>query len=179
VARPDSEQQQAAPLACEDATPHLHSAPPAAEWRAAVEDVLQTSGHRHTAQRRRVLDRIAAQVAPFTAESLIAQLSAADDQAAAALGRATIYRTLEWLRSIGWITRLHNDSGANSYTRLLPGHHHSVVCTRCGAVFVLGGCLIEPVLDMLLAETDFHVQGHVLEVYGVCATCRAAAIPLR
>jgi len=176
VARPKAGAMPAQALPCDDTTPHLHIALAAEQWRSAVEVELEATEQRHTSQRRRVLDRIAAQATPFTAESLVAQLRSAGDRAATVLGRATIYRTLEWLRKSGWIARLHRDGDANVYTRLLPGHHHSVVCTRCGAVFILGGCLVEPLVDALLAETNFHVQGHVLEVYGVCASCHSAAM---
>jgi Fur family transcriptional regulator, ferric uptake regulator len=158
----------AQPMNCDGDEPHFHPDLPADEWRAQVEHALQVTGHRNTAPRRAVLDWIAAQTGPFTAETLVADLGTH----AATPGRATIYRIVDWLRAAGWIARVHSDTHASSYTRLLPGHHHSVVCLRCGLTLMVGGCAVEQLVAPALADTGFEVHGHVLELYGVCGTCR-------
>jgi len=153
---------------CEHKQPHTHTTPSAEEWRAGVERAFALAGHRATAPRGAVVDWIAASTAPFTAETLVRAL----ERDYGISSRATIYRTVEWLRSRRWIARVHSDDTQHAYTRLLPGHHHNAVCTQCGTTLLIGGCAIEQVLAPLLAPTGFQVQGHVLELYGVCEQCR-------
>jgi Fur family ferric uptake transcriptional regulator len=148
--------------------PASYAVSSAQAWRAGVEQAFARAGLRSTAPRGAVIDWIAASTAPFTAETLVRAL----ERDHGISSRATIYRTVEWLRSQGWIARVHSDDTQHTYSRLLPGHHHHVVCTQCGTTLIIGGCAIEQVLAPLLAPTGFHVQGHVLELYGVCRRCR-------
>lgn len=141
--------------------------PSAAEWSAAVEQALIRGGHRATLPRRAVVEWIARQRTPFTAEELVATM----EQQSGTCSRPTIYRTVEWLRTEGWIGRVYS-TASSAYMRLLPGHRHCVVCTECGTATMLDGCAVENLLASSLAELDFDVQGHVLEIYGRCRTCR-------
>lgn len=83
-----------------------------------------------------------------------------------------IYRLLEVLRAAGWITRVQSYGEQHTYARLLPGHHHSLICTQCGTTLVIGGCDIEDALAPTIAQTDFEVHGHLLEHYGLGGRCR-------
>ena len=53
------------------------------------------------------------------------------------------------------------------------GHHHHVVCTSCGAVQDLDQCAIKDAMRELSDATGYEVEGHWLELYGRCATCRS------
>ena len=157
-------------LSCTDTYPHHHPVPTAPEWYAGVVYTFAHGGSRLTAARQGVLEWIAQVPIPFTAETIVADLK--DQQGLSS--RATIYRMVEWLCANGWIVRVQSDQVHNTYIRLLPGHHHTLICTQCGSSIIIGGCGIEELLASAVADTDFEVHGHMLELYGYCKECRTA-----
>lgn len=141
----------------------------AENWRTQTEAALRAAGLRSTFPRRAILDWIAAATAPFTAEEVVHALEAQHGTSS----RATIYRLLDWLQAAGWLTRIYSNDTQHSYARFFPGHHHTAVCIRCSSVVVVGECHVPESIRPMLAALDFELHGHVLELYGVCATCRA------
>ena len=155
---------EAAP--CSDRAPHAHAGVPGQAWLDAVTAAVGRSTNRMTAQRRAVLRWIAASEAPFTAESLTAELTPGLTSGS----RATIYRLLSWLREEGWLARVHSSDRTHALARQLPGHHQ-VICLGCGTTMVIGGCNLTPVISPSLQGTGFTVESHLLEVYGWCRPC--------
>ena len=141
----------------------------AQHWRISVEQALRTSGQHLTVPRRAILDWIAEQDQPFTAETLAAELEARKGISS----RATVYRLLDWLREAAWIERVALRDERRTYARRMPGHQHQAICTRCGATVVLDGCGLDPWLADALATSGFAPRDHTLAVYGLCARCRA------
>lgn len=157
---------------CTDPTPHAHAGVAGPAWLDAVTDAVGRSSHRMTAQRRAVLRWIAAGAAPFTAESITAELTLEQ----ADLSRATIYRLLSWLREEGWLARVHHSERTHALVRQLPGHYQ-VICLGCGSTMVIGGCDLTPVVAPSLDGTGFLVERHLLEVYGWCTRCFSGSAP--
>lgn len=143
----------------------------ATTWREQVQTALQQEGQRLTLPRRAILDWIAQTDAPFTAETLVAELVEQQQSSS----RPTVYRTVEWLRKTGWIARVQSDGPEHTYARLLPGHYHHAVCTSCGRTLVVPGCEALNSIAGLLEQQGFEVRGHILELFGLCQLCRAAA----
>lgn len=141
------------------------------EWSERVVAALRADRQRLTAPRLAIVDWIAAQRRPFSAEALTAALA----HHPAGVGRATAYRTVDGLRERGWLARVQTERGDYTYARTLPGHHHHAVCTRCGSTLLLEGCSALEDLTGLLAHQGFRVHGHILELFGLCARCQAAA----
>ena len=139
-------------------------------WRTRLEQAMQAEHNRMTGTRRLVLDWITAAEAPFSAETLVDDLT----HRQGIISRPTVYRAFEWLRRTGWIGRIHCDGAEHTYACLLPGHYHHAVCTVCGLTLVFGGCDLTQALLHTLAAHGFTVQGHLLELYGQCVTCRQA-----
>lgn len=139
-------------------------------WVSMVRSAWQSAGMRITEPRMRVLRRIASYTTPFSAEQLFNDLN----QDRFAPGRATVYRTLEQLQEAGWLTRLHPGVSDSGYIASWPGHIHHLICTSCGAVVAFEGCALGSLIDQLSAKTDFSIEGHLLQIYGRCPSCRAA-----
>jgi Fur family ferric uptake transcriptional regulator len=139
-------------------------------WMAAVRDAWHAEGLRATEPRTRVLQTIARYTTPFSAEQLYADLRG---QSEAHTGRATVYRTLEQLHSAGWLARIHQQGGEAGYVPSFPGHLHHLVCTSCGVVIAFEGCALDELVARLAAQTSFAIEGHLLQLYGRCADCRA------
>ncbi len=138
-------------------------------WRQGAEAAMRSDGLRCTFPRRAILDWIAAATAPFTAEQVVAALETQHGMSS----RATIYRLLDWLQAAGWLTRIYSNDSPHAYARFLPGHHHTAICVRCGRAAIMSDCHVEESLRLALTALDFELHGHVLELYGVCAQCRA------
>jgi Fur family ferric uptake transcriptional regulator len=88
------------------------------------------------------------------------------------LGQVTVYRTLEILRSLGLVRRLHQEDGCSSYAESGGGHGHHILCRKCRKAVEFVGCSIEDVLSNAARQTGFEVSGHWLEVFGTCPECR-------
>lgn len=88
------------------------------------------------------------------------------------VGLATVYRAVAALEKLAFLRRVHDRNRGHRFVAAAPGHVHHMVCRRCGAVAEFDACGM-PVLERLLAaETGFAVEGHYLEVYGMCSGCR-------
>ena len=139
----------------------------------AVVDVLARHGYRLTGPRRAVLDAVLRRDRPFTAEQVVAELKAVEP----GLGRATVYRTLEILASVDVLTRILQPGGHPAYVVGAPGHRHHLVCSGCGATVAFTACPVDELVRDLSRDTEFAIHGHLLEVFGVCPTCRDDVAP--
>ncbi|NJM04981.1 transcriptional repressor [Candidatus Gracilibacteria bacterium] len=137
-------------------------------WVKAVRSYWQGGGYRLTEPRQRMLDSMVAYAAPFSAEQLYADMQTVE---VVAPGRATVYRTIEQLNGAGWLARIHTQSG-EGYVPSFPGHLHHLVCTRCGKVVAFEGCALEGLVERLASQTDFMIEGHLLQLYGRCGECQ-------
>lgn len=138
----------------------------------AVRGAWQAGGLRVTEPRLRVLQTIARYAAPFSAEQLYDDLSCDGGERP---GRATVYRTLEHLHRSGWLARIHGGAGEEGYVASLPGHVHHLVCTSCGTVIAFEGCVLDELVARLAVQTNFAIEGHLLQLHGRCAACREAS----
>lgn len=126
--------------------------------------VLSDHGYRMTQPRREVVETVLSQTRPFTAEQLVQMLPD--------ISRATVYRTLEIMASVDILTRLLQSNGHPAYVVGDPGHRHHLICSNCGYVVAFTTCPVEPVVTELGRSHDFTIQGHSLEIFGLCHNCR-------
>ena len=131
---------------------------------------LDRAGYRMTEPRRSLAALIAEQDGHFTA----AELVAAAKKSRPAVGRATVFRTLELLEEIGAVERLDLPTGEHAYVGCEPAHHHHVVCSRCGRATEIDDSGLRSVVQDVARQTGFRVDDHRLELFGVCPDCQAA-----
>jgi len=136
--------------------------------RAAFDEVSQ----RHTRPRRLIADRLvelAISGENFTIDELWQEMRELD----ARVGRATVYRSVEKLVTMGLLDRVDFADGTHLYRVCGENqHHHHLTCTRCHLVVEVDVCL--PV-DQLIAighKTHFDIEGHSLTLFGLCESCR-------
>jgi Fe2+ or Zn2+ uptake regulation protein len=157
-------------------TQHAHSTtqiPPAAPIsRDDIERVLAQHGYRLTLPRRAVIDTLLTYERPFTAEQLVAAVRELDHKQL--IGRATVYRTLEILAAIDVLKRIIQPDGHPAYVADTVGHRHHLVCSNCGKAVAFTACPIDELVRSLSANTDYVINDHLLEVFGVCPACQAA-----
>lgn len=135
----------------------------------AAADRLTAAGERVTRQRLLVADALAASGRRLTAEQLYRSLRRRDP----AIGRATVFRTLETLVEAGVARRLELDGHVYAYVACLPAHHHHIACTRCGRVEEIDEAYVTPIAERLAEEMGFEIDDARLDFYGRCASCRA------
>ena len=127
---------------------------------------LELRGHRITGSRRRVLEALVSAPAHFTVEDVLRQ--------APSVGRATVFRTMKLLQDLNVVCRVLMEDGNLHYRLSTRGHHHHLVCRACGRVEDFSTCDVASLVDQLGQATDYQIEGHWLEVYGRCRSCRAA-----
>ena len=153
--------------------PPVDQSAPAPLTRRAVEDILSQHGYRLTAPRAAIVETMLRYDRPFTAEQLVSALRPADIVTETRqIGRATVYRTLEILASVDVLTRLIQADGHPIYVWDTPGHRHHLVCTGCGTAVAFTSCPVNEIVSTLVQQTDFLIQSHMLEVFGLCPTCQ-------
>ncbi|MEX0710435.1 MAG: Fur family transcriptional regulator [Chloroflexota bacterium] len=135
----------------------------------AAGDRLAAAGERVTRQRLLVADALAAAGRQLTADELYGRLRTQMP----AIGRATVFRSLETLVEAGVARRLELDGHVYAYVACLPEHHHHLSCTSCGRVEEIAELYVRPVAERVARDMGFEIDDARLDFYGRCATCRA------
>ncbi len=126
---------------------------------------------RYTTGRRRVVNALAAVDGPRSAADLHTQL--ADD-----VPLSSLYRSLAVLEEAGVVARHYSADATTRYelAEWLAGHHHHMLCLRCGTVddITIAGPLereLETLVARIAAEAGFDPVNHALDIEGRCANC--------
>lgn len=136
----------------------------------AVAARLVDHDQQYTANRRAVVDALAAAGAPITLPDLLA--------ADASLAQSSAYRSLSVLVDAGIVRRLVHvgDHALFELDEHLTEHHHHLICESCGTVVDV--TLPDPVeaqmdrtFDQVSAAAGFTPRHHTVDIYGTCADC--------
>lgn len=87
---------------------------------------------------------------------------------------SSVFRALEHLSEKGDLERVDLGDGRARFERS-GSHHEHIVCSECGSVAEVPGCLIGQTVPEVERRTGFAVTGHRLTFSGRCATCSRAA----
>ncbi|MEO8539541.1 MAG: Fur family transcriptional regulator [bacterium] len=125
---------------------------------------LESIGFRSTAPRRAVLQAIQTAPGPFTVEDLLAVVPS--------VGRATVFRTIKLLQELELMCRVPLEDGSVRYQLSDGGHHHHLVCRTCGSFTEFSDLELDTRIQEQANAQGFALQGHSLELYGLCRECR-------
>jgi Fe2+ or Zn2+ uptake regulation protein len=143
-----------------------------------VQDVLLTlreGGFRLTAPRCAVIQTLA-QSDGWLRPEVIYQRA----QQHTKLGLVTVYRTLQLLTDLGVARRVHTEDGCHGYTLAEHNHGHHLVCRQCQQLVEFPGTEdLQPLMDQLEQTTGYIIEGHVLELSGLCPECQRQALDVR
>lgn len=131
---------------------------------------LDRSAYRVTEPRRVVARLIADRGGHFSAADLVAEAQTRR----LAVGRATIFRTLDVLAELDLVERIDLPSGEHAYVACEPTHHHHVVCAGCGRSDDIDDAGLRAVVREIESRTGYAIDEHRLELFGRCPTCRTA-----
>ncbi len=87
---------------------------------------------------------------------------------------SSVFRALVYLSESGKLERVELGDGRARFERR-GSHHEHIVCSDCGEVAEIPGCLIDRAVPEVEARTGFSVTGHSLTFAGRCAECGGAA----
>ncbi len=90
------------------------------------------------------------------------------------VGLTTVYRTLQALADVGEVDVLRTDEGESVYRRCSRGHHHHLVCRRCGRTVEVEGPTVEKWAVRIAGEHGYTDVAHTVEVFGLCPACATA-----
>ena len=132
-----------------------------------VTERMQLAGYKLTPPRLAVL-----QVLDETDEHISrAQILERVQAVQPAIGRATVYRTLELLIRLGVVRPIYLGEQNVCFTRADRGHHH-LICSECGQVVEFDECTVGQLQETLAQRLNFDIRGHLLEFYGLCERCQ-------
>jgi Fur family ferric uptake transcriptional regulator len=138
-------------------------------WVEHALAVLDGAGYHRGGARLAVIELLARRDCGVTAIEIDQQLR----DAGQAVGRASVYRTLEQLEELRLVNRLEIDRGMASYERIEPtgDHHHHAVCERCGRVVPFEDPGLERAIGRVEGRVGFEVSAHEVVLRGRCSRC--------
>lgn len=90
----------------------------------------------------------------------------------AAVDKVTVYRVLDCFLKMGIISKIQfKDKSAKFELISKDSHHHHLVCDRCGSVKDIP-LDDDHLLQKISQETDFRIESHSLEFFGICRKCQ-------
>ena len=92
------------------------------------------------------------------------------------VGLSTVYRHLQSLAHVGQVDVIHTPEGETTYRfcgQARTKHHHHLVCRTCGRAEEIEGKDVERWATSVAQEHGFIEVDHTVEIFGICANCRA------
>lgn len=132
---------------------------------------MKAVGLRLTGQRKIVAELLESAKEHLDAESVYRRAKAQDGS----VHRATIYRTLNRLKTLGLVDELDlmHVSGERHYYEIRPSKLHiHLVCTACKRVDEPGEAFWDDLKRRVENENGFRPEVVRIEMAGVCATCQ-------
>jgi len=90
------------------------------------------------------------------------------------VGLATVYRTLQKMAEKQDIDAIKSIDGETLYRHCgqNDGHHHHLICNKCGLTITVEGPAIENWTDKVAKENGFSEVSHKVDIFGICKNCR-------
>jgi Fur family ferric uptake transcriptional regulator len=137
-----------------------------AAWAEHASARLTAAGHRRGGAREAVIELLDSQPCALTA------LESEDAlRAGRRVGRASVYRVLDELESLGLVSRVDVGDGIARYEPH-RGHHHHLVCDGCGRLEPFQDDALELAIRRLADRVSFDVSDHDVTLHGCCERCR-------
>lgn len=148
---------------------------PAADPIAGFKEYLREHNLPVTAQRLAIAEVVLGSDRHLSADDVARELA----NRGAAVGTATVYRTLEVLVRSGLVVE--RDFG-EGFRRFEPArdapHHEHLLCSVCGKVKEFRDERLERMTTLIAEANGFARQRHRLVIYGVCGECQRGG-PMR
>ena len=141
--------------------------------QSAGVEALRSAGYKLTGPRLTILDLLEKSGGHITSAELLSKV----EEEAPSIGRASVFRTLELMVRLGIIWTSVQGGSTIHYMLMPGGHHHHIICTVCNKLIEFEDCRLGALMVSLERETGVHVEGHLLEVFGICQDCQSSVPP--
>ena len=129
---------------------------------------LHVTGLRVTSQRALILEIIRRGGEHLDADEI--HLRAREKQPRLSL--STVYRTLQTLKKLDLVEKVHFDEEHHHYEVKPSAEHHHLVCLGCGRVVEFQYPLARLVKRNVTEAKDFEITGSEIRMTGYCSKCR-------
>ena len=130
---------------------------------------LRPAGSKRSTKRDRILGIFLRQEGHLSADDLC-DLVHREDQG---IGRATVYRILQWMVDAGIARKVDFGEGRS---RFEPSYHHPrhfhLICTSCHRSSEFLSSDVEALMEEIAAARNFATKQAVVQIYGTCEECR-------
>jgi Fur family ferric uptake transcriptional regulator len=137
----------------------------------SIEDqavVIRNAGYRLTRAREAVLEVLAQAEGSLDAAAIYER----GRRVHPALGRVSVYRTLDLLEELNLIRQVHGEGGCHTYARADRPQGHYLVCQRCGQVIEFPCVGLDEWLEAIGRRSGFEIRKHLVQLEGLCRLCR-------
>lgn len=129
---------------------------------------LNDRGYRLTPQRIMVLKALEDAQDHISAEEIQAHVR----QSYPNMNISTVYRTLELVKELGLVTETDFGDGRVRYHCAGKGHHHHLVCEKCGRIMDLDESELNPLWEHIKTAHNFQINMRHMAFFGVCDKCK-------
>ncbi len=138
-------------------------------WADSAERSLARAGYKRGGARRALLELLASEPCALTAVEMEEELGAQGRR----VSRASVYRILDELELLGLVKRVPTGQSMARFERArdAEGHHHHMVCERCGTVRPFSDQRLERAIASLSARVPLAVSEHEIVLRGRCRQC--------
>jgi Fur family ferric uptake transcriptional regulator len=129
---------------------------------------LRPAGSKRSSKRDRVLQIFLRQEGHVSADDLFDLVR----RESAGIGRATVYRTLQWLVGAGIARKVDFGDGRSRFEPSYrhPRHFH-LICSTCHSSSEFLSSDVESLLEEIAAARQFTTRQAIVQIHGVCEQC--------
>jgi Fur family ferric uptake transcriptional regulator len=133
---------------------------------------LRPAGGKRSSKRDRILNIFLRQKGHLSADELCDLVRRED----AGIGRATVYRTLQWMVNAGIARKVDFGEGRSRFEPSYrhPRHFH-LVCNECHRSSEFLSSDVEALIEEIATARSFAPEQTIIQVYGTCEECRTGA----
>lgn len=138
-----------------------------------VLEKIQASGERITLPRRLVIEALGGAHDHLTIADI--QQHIQDVHQGYAISDTTIYRVLQWLKDLEWVSQTDMGRSGIVYALISVPYHHHLICLNCGRIVTIDDQVFAALRDQLERQYGFAARTDHMAIYGRCAECQRNA----
>jgi Fur family ferric uptake transcriptional regulator len=130
---------------------------------------VRSAGSKHSAKRDRIVDVFLSQKGHVSADDLFELVRRQDP----GIGRATVYRSLQWMVDGGIARKVDFGEGRSRFepSARHPRHFH-LICQTCHRSSEFLSSDVESLMEEVAASRGFLPAQSVVQIFGTCEECR-------
>ncbi|HTZ88190.1 MAG TPA: transcriptional repressor [Solirubrobacteraceae bacterium] len=138
-------------------------------WATQAARALSDAGYRRGGARQAIVELLDEQACALSAVEIEQALLERKRE----VSRASVYRVMDELEEIGLVQRVEVGQGIVRYepVRHGSGHHHHVVCDRCGRLEPFTDDGLERAIRRVAERLPHEVSEHEIVIHGACSSC--------